>query len=162
MARFVANVDITTETWGASLIRLNTVLDSLSKEIITANDSIATTGNTSTPRNAQLVGRFAANSVYVYDAIGGGSNATSQGNLTVTSNLVVTGTTLNSVANLFVTANSIIIRSNTTVNAISIVANTTNTNTSIGGADLNINANVAVNDTVFTVTANSQSLRLIS
>lgn len=99
MARYVANVDILTETFETWLLRTNTLLHSLSTEILTANSTWANTGNTSVPRNAQLYGKFVANAIYISDELSGGSNTTTTANLNITSNVTITGATVNSAAN---------------------------------------------------------------
>lgn len=72
MARLVSNVDITTETWGQLIVRTNTLLDALSYEIVTANNSMAYTGNSSVNRNSSLYGSFGANNIYVATTLSGG------------------------------------------------------------------------------------------
>ncbi len=99
MARYVANVDILTETFETWLLRTNALLHSHSTEIITANSTWANTGNTSVPRNAQLYGRFVSNSIYISDSLSGGSNTSTTANLNITSNVSITGATVNSAAN---------------------------------------------------------------
>lgn len=59
MARSVANVDILSDSFENWLLLTNELLNSLSTEIITANTSIANTGNTAFPRVAQLYGTMA-------------------------------------------------------------------------------------------------------
>jgi len=97
MAKFVANVDVTTETFGAWVIRTNTLLDALSNEIITANTTVGLTGNTGTPRNGALIGVFAANTFAVTTGLRGGNTSVSANlavisNSVFTSNVYVTGT----------------------------------------------------------------------
>lgn len=106
MARSVANVDILTETFEAWLLKTNGLLHSLSTEIVTANSTWGYTGNTSVPRQGQLVGTFAANAVFVGEVLSGGranstpgSNATVSANLNIVSNVNISGVTVNSAAN---------------------------------------------------------------
>lgn len=106
MARSVANVDILTETFEAWLLKTNGLLHSLSTEIITANSTWGYTGNTSVPRQGQLIGTFAANAVYVGTALSGGganstlgSNDTTSANLNIISNVNISAVTVNSAAN---------------------------------------------------------------
>lgn len=106
MARSVANVDILTETFEAWLLKTNGLLHSLSTEIVTANSTWGYTGNTSVPRQGQLVGTFAANAVFVGEVLSGGranstpgSNATVSANLNIISNVNISSVTVNSAAN---------------------------------------------------------------
>ena len=106
MARSVANVDILTETFEAWLLKTNGLLHSLSTEIITANSTWGYTGNTSVPRQGQLIGTFAANAVFVGETLSGGranstpgSSATVSANLNIVSNVNISAVTVNSAAN---------------------------------------------------------------
>ena len=111
MARFVANVDIITETFELWLLKTNTLLDALSKEIITANATVANTGNTAFPRSAQLYGKFGSNTVVATDELRGGNTTGGYDVLTITTNTVLSNssvttinfrignTTINSVGN---------------------------------------------------------------
>jgi hypothetical protein len=111
MARFVANVDIITETFELWLLKTNTLLDALSKEIITANATVANTGNTAFPRSAQLYGKFGSNTVVATDELRGGNTTGGYDVLTITTNTVLSNssvttinfrignTTINSVSN---------------------------------------------------------------
>lgn len=99
MARLVANVDILTENFEAWVVRTNTLLDALSNEIVTANTSWANTGNSSVMRNAQLYGKLVANTIYLNDALSGGSNTTTTANLNITSNALFTGASVNVASN---------------------------------------------------------------
>lgn len=87
MARYVANVDITAETWGQLIVRTNQLLDALSSEVLTANATWANTGNTTVPRNAQLYGTFVVNTAYIATTLSGGSNTTTKDTLRVSSNV---------------------------------------------------------------------------
>lgn len=99
MARLVANLDILTENFEAWVVRTNTLLDALSFEIITANTSWANTGNSTVMRNAQLYGKLVANTIYLNDALSGGSNTTTTANLNITSNALFTGASVNVASN---------------------------------------------------------------
>ena len=89
MARYVANVDITTETFGTWVERTNLMLDSLATEIITANTTYANTGAPGAQRNARLYGSFTANTLVAETALRGG-NTGSSSNLNITSNAIFT------------------------------------------------------------------------
>jgi hypothetical protein len=99
MARYVANVDTTTETFGTWVIRTNQLLDALSTEVITANATFANTGTPAAQRNAQLFGAFVANTFVVATELKGGSNTTTFANLAITSNAVFTGAAVNVASN---------------------------------------------------------------
>lgn len=182
MARFVANVDISTETFGNWVTKTSQLLDSLSTEILTANSTIANTGTIAAQRNARLYGNFAANTIVAETALRGGntgaaanlnvtsnavftgasvnvaSNSTFTANVTVTgANVFVNGTQLTSTSNTLFTAASQQLRSNSTVTAISIVGNSTATNTTVGGTTLNITSNGAITGSTLTSTANLTS-----
>lgn len=131
MSRSVANVDVTTETFGAWVIRTNTLLDALSNEIITANSTYANTGTPGSQRNAQLFGAFGANTFVVYTSLTGGSNTTSYANLNITSNTIITGSTVVVGSNTTFTGNNFTLSSNVTSfngNTINVSANTTFSN----------------------------------
>jgi hypothetical protein len=114
MARKVANVDIITDTFEIWLLQTNQLLHSLSTEIITANSTVANTGNTDVPRTAQLYGTFGANTIVVTDFMRGGNVVGGHANLLITTNTIVSNT--NSTTLLFQVANNTL-SSNVTVNA---------------------------------------------
>ena len=91
MARFTANVDVTTDTFDNWVVKTNDLLNSLSTEIITANSAVANTGTPGSQREARLYGSFAANTLVAETALRGGTSAASA-NLDISSNVVVTGT----------------------------------------------------------------------
>lgn len=88
MARYVANVDTTSETFATWVVRTNETLDALSTEIITANATYANTGAPGSQRNARLYGNFTANTLVAETALRGG-NTGSAANLTISSNAVL-------------------------------------------------------------------------
>lgn len=114
MARKVANVDIITDTFEIWLLQTNQLLHSLSTEIITANSTVANTGNTDVPRTAQLYGSFGANTIVVTDFMRGGNVVGGHANLLITTNTIVSNT--NSTTLLFQVANATL-SSNVTVNS---------------------------------------------
>lgn len=139
MSRPVANVNILSDTFEGLVLSVNQLLNSLSTEVITANSTVANTGNTAVPRTSQLFGTFGANTVVITNGIRGGNvngltstlivssnvtvntdagNILSVGNSTV--NSVANSTTLkvsNSTVNLTITSSSVL--------AGNLVANTT-------------------------------------
>lgn len=109
MSRYVANVDILTETWETLILRLNAVLNSLSTEILTANSTLGITGNSTYSRFGQLYGGLAANTIAVSTRLRGGNNATSN-NLNITSNTdigVITSVSINSTTDIVTAAGHI-------------------------------------------------------
>jgi hypothetical protein len=140
MSRQVANVDIITDSFELWLLKTNDLLNALSTEIITANTTVANTGNNTISRTAQLWGTFGANNVVVTDALRGGNVSTGVANLVITTNatayvaaaadirVLAGNTTSNSfinpigvylgqgTANSFVNSIAIITQSNSTVN----------------------------------------------
>lgn len=97
MARYVANVDIITDSFEIWLLETNELLNALSTEIITANATYANTGNTTIPRTGQLYGTFGANNLVVSNWLKGGNVNGSFANLYISTNTNISNTT---VANL--------------------------------------------------------------
>jgi len=62
MSKLLSTIDILTDTWQTVITRVNSLIDSLSAEIITANSTTAETGSIVSPRHARLFGQFWANS----------------------------------------------------------------------------------------------------
>lgn len=140
MSRFVANVDIITDSFEIWLLETNELLHALSTEIITANTTYANTGNNTISRTAQLWGTFGSNNLVVSTAIRGGNVNGLSANLVITTNatayvssdagirVLVGNNTSNSflnpigvhlglgIANSVVNTSSIITQSNSTVN----------------------------------------------
>ena len=141
MARYVANVDIITDSFEIWLLETNELLHALSTEILTANATYANTGNSTIARTAQLWGTFGANTITVSTALRGGNVAIgNSANLVITSNatayvaadagirVLAGNSTSNSylnpvgvylglgTANSFVNSSLIITQSNSTVN----------------------------------------------
>lgn len=156
MARLVANVDITTETFGAWITKTNALLDALSNEIITANSTVVeSTGNTTTPRFAQLIGAFTSNTIIATGALRGGNN-TSSANLNITSNAIVSNVTFSSAANSlytntqFFTAN---VQSNGALFAVYGTTVNVTSNVTITAANQQFNTNSTV--TAISIVGNS-------
>lgn len=59
----IPQIDILTDTWQTVITRVNSLITSLSSEIITANSSASYTGTLISPRNASLYGKFSASSL---------------------------------------------------------------------------------------------------
>jgi hypothetical protein len=98
MSRPISNTNIPTDTFQTFIARTNVLCDALTNEIVTANSTTGVTGNTTNPRNAQLVGAFSANTVAVVNGLRGG-NTSSKGVLTIVSNTSVGAHTWTSAAN---------------------------------------------------------------
>lgn len=150
MARKVANVDIITDTFEIWLLQTNQVLHSLSTEIITANTTVANTGNTDVPRTAQLFGTFGANAVIVTDAMRGGNVVGGFANLTIQTNTIISSA--NSTTLLLQIANSSL-SSNVTVNSFKTGIFTGNSTAMSVGANVVANSSAVLvgNSTVNTV-----------
>jgi hypothetical protein len=162
MARQVANVDIITDSFEVWLLQTNELLNSFSTEIITANTTVANTGNNTIARTAQLWGTFGSNNVVVTTALRGGNVNGLSANLVITTNatayvaadagirVLAGNSTSNSylnpvgvylglgTANSFVNSSLIITQSSSTVN-------TNITPTRIQVADATTTANMTAN-----------------
>lgn len=64
MAKNIANVDILTDTFNTWLLRTNEIIETVNKDVITANSTQGVTGSLVSPRNALLFGSFTANNFY--------------------------------------------------------------------------------------------------
>jgi hypothetical protein len=162
MSRQVANVDIITDSFEVWLLQTNELLNSFSTEIITANTTVANTGNNTIARTAQLWGTFGSNNVVVTTALRGGNVNGLSANLVITTNatayvaadagirVLAGNSTSNSylnpvgvylglgTANSFVNSSLIITQSSSTVN-------TNITPTRIQVADATTTANMTAN-----------------
>lgn len=140
MSKPVSNVDIITDSWENALLLLNSLLYSMSTEIITANTTYANTGNNSVSRTAQLWGTFGSNNIVITNGARGGNVTGQYANLVITTNVNVSNASAsnlnvlvgnsstfsyitptggyfgNTAANAVVNTSSIIIQSNSTVN----------------------------------------------
>jgi hypothetical protein len=148
MARKVANVDIITDTFEIWLLQTNQLLHSLSTEIITANSTVANTGNTDLPRTAQLYGTFGANTIVVTDFMRGGNVVGGHANLVITTNTIVSNT--NSTTLLFQVANNTL-SSNVTVNSFKTGIFTGNS------IAMSVGANVIANSSALLVGNSTQN-----
>jgi hypothetical protein len=61
----IPTIDILTDTWQSVITRTNSLITSLSSEIVTANSTMGVTGSPISPRNATLFGAFSANSILI-------------------------------------------------------------------------------------------------
>ncbi len=86
MSRQVANVDIITDSFEIWLLKTNELLNSLSTEIVTANTTVGSTGNSTISRTGQLWGTFGANTLVVTNALRGGNVNGLSANLVITTN----------------------------------------------------------------------------
>lgn len=134
MAKSIANVSITTDTFAGWVSKTNILLHELSTEIVTVSDG---TSGSNTTGNGSVIGILAANTIGTFNVRGGGVGNTANiatltvgySNSTTTSNVVVTGYAAN------INSNTLTITSNTSIgsgsqNVYISVANTTlSTNT---------------------------------
>lgn len=93
MSRAAANVNILSDTFEGLILKTNELLSALSTEIVTANTTVANTGNSSVNRVGQLWGTFGANTLVATNGLRGGNVSTS-GTLPITSNVSVSGITV--------------------------------------------------------------------
>ena len=142
MSRRVSNVDIITDTFEIWLLQTNQLLHSLSTEIITANSTVANTGNTDVPRTAQLYGTFGANTIVVTDNMRGGNVVGAFANLLIQTNTIISNT--NSTNLLLQVANNTL-SSNVTVNSFKTGIFTGNS------IAMSVGANVIANSTALLV-----------
>jgi len=61
----IPTIDILTDTWQTVITRTDSLINSLSTEILTANSTNGITGSPISPRNATLFGAFSANSILI-------------------------------------------------------------------------------------------------
>jgi len=96
MAKSLANVEISTDTFENWITRTNQVVETLRNEIVTANSTSATPPTTT--GNAEVVGVFSANTIKATNLLGGNVTANAvlniQTNTAFTSNITVTSATL--------------------------------------------------------------------
>ena len=142
MSRRVSNVDIITDTFEIWLLQTNQLLHSLSTEIITANSTVANTGNTDVPRTAQLYGTFGGNTIVVTDNMRGGNVVGAFANLVIQTNTIISNT--NS-SNLLLQVANNTLSSNVTVNSFKTGIFTGNT------IAMSVGANVIANSTALLV-----------
>ena len=140
MARFVANVDIITDSFEIWLLETNELLHALSTEIITANTTYANTGNTTHPRTAQLYGTFGSNNLVVSNWMRGGNVGTLFANLNVATNTVVSNSTAANI-NLMVSNSG----SFSYINPVGGHFGNTNANSSINSIAVIIQSNANIN-----------------
>jgi hypothetical protein len=184
MARQVSNVDIITDTWEIVVLKTNELLNSLSTEVITANSTVALTGNTDSPRNAELIGSFSANTIAVTNGLRGG-NTSAAANLVITSNVSFTGAALTSSAagtftapqafsntitfssasftstsNTYINAANVTVNSAAqtfkagTVNALAITNDGTTTAVTVAGNTFTVSSNVSITGTSHSIAGN--------
>ncbi len=155
MARSVANVSITTDTFAGWLSKTNLLLHELSTEIVTVSTG---SGGSNTTGNGSVIGIFAANTISADLVRGGGVGNTANisslsvgfANSTVSSNVTVAGYTTN------VTSNSLNITSNTvlgtgTQNVVISTANltlSTNTLSITSTSNVNLTSSVIISGDV--------------
>lgn len=143
MSKQVSNVDIITDSWENALLLLNSLLHSMSTEIVTANTTYANTGNNSVSRTAQLWGTFGANTLVVSNVLRGGNVNGQFANLVISTNTQVSNATASNV-NLLI-ANS---TSFSYVNPTGVYAGNTTANASLGVNAIIIQSNSTVNTNI--------------
>jgi hypothetical protein len=114
MARSIANLNISSDSFLNWVTKTNQLLEALTNDVITVSTTI-TGGNTTlanTTGNAQLLGIFGANTIVATDALRGG-NATTAATLSITTNTTVTGDTLKVNSNVTINTSSLYIGSST-------------------------------------------------
>lgn len=166
MARSIANVNVSTDTFATWVTKTNSLADAMSNYAVTVE---ANTTGAGVSGNGYVTGILAITTVAVGTALRGG-NVTSSANLVVTSNSRFTGAVLYSTANLDINvANSFInagtlyitgglanVTSNISVVTTNVSINSVNTSISGGNVSITSNsylnaANVAVNATNTTI-----------
>lgn len=162
MTKAVANVNISTDTFAGWLGKTNILLDSLTNEIVTVED---TTAGANSIGNGSVIGTFSANTLSANIIRGGGVGNTANvatltlgiSNSTVSSNIIVTGYTAN------IAANTLNISSNTNINATSLQV-AVSTFTATGNTTIGSNSShstylagntVSVNSEILTTTSNT-------
>lgn len=162
MSKFVANVSIASDTFAGWVEKTNIVLDTLSNEIITVNES-AEGSNTS--GNGSIIGTLSANTLSALVIRGGGVGNTANistltigiSNSTTSSNVVVTGYAANLSANqINITSNTLISGANLSITSSNISISTANV--TITGGNLNIVSNTVLSGNTVTVSSNLFSL----
>jgi len=175
----ISNVNVLVDTWESLVIRHNAMARIITNDAITANISIANTGNSSVSKIAQLWGTFGANTIVATTGLRGG-NVSSNGTLTITSNVEVyvaaaaastlrignstSISTVNSVgasfsngtANATISTETLSVKNssgNTTVNASAIAIVNSTSNVTITPVGL-IAGNVVANQTHISIGAN--------
>lgn len=143
MSKHVSNVDIITDSWENALLLLNSLLHSMSTEIITANTTYANTGNNSVSRTAQLWGTLGANTIVVSNVLRGGNVNSSFANLNINTNTNISNTSAANV-NLLV-GNS---TSFSYMNPTGVYAGNTTANASLGVNAIIIQSNSTVNTNI--------------
>ena len=166
MARAVANVVVSTDTFASWVARTNQLADAMSVYAVTVE---ANTTGANVSGNGFINGVFSANTFAVGEVLRGGSVATSA-NLNITSNTRVTGAVLYSTANLDIqvanaSVNSTILYingglANVTSNVSVVTTNTSiqAANTSLKGGNVHITSNTQINASNIVVTGVSTVL----
>ena len=129
----VANIDISTDTFGTWVARTNSLTHITTNHAVTVDGT--STGNSSSG-NGTVIGRFGANTLFATTALRGGNVATSD-TLTISSNLSVTNTaTISGATTLSDTL---------TVTGLTTLNGSVNTPTANATTAVNVGANVALN-----------------
>lgn len=137
MARFIANVNISTDNFNTWLQKTNQLLDAVSVDVVTTSN---TTTGANTLGNTNIIGVLVANTLSTVRIIGGtpgnaaGYSTLTAGfsNATTSSNVSISGYTTN------VSSNTLNIASNTSLIANTLSVNTTTSSITTTNLNLNI------------------------
>lgn len=143
MAKQVSNVDIISDSWENFILLTNSLLHSMSTEIITANTTYANTGNNTISRTAQLWGTLGSNNIVVTNTLRGGNVNGSFANLTINTNTNISNTTASNV-NLFVSNST----SFTYINPVGGYFGNTTAKASVNTTSIIIQSNSTVNTNI--------------
>lgn len=166
MARAVANVVVSTDTFASWVARTNQLADAMSLYAVTVE---ANTTGANVSGNGFINGIFSANTIAAGQVLRGGSVATSA-NLNITSNTRFTGAVVYSTANLDIqvanaSVNSTILYvngglANVTSNVSVVTTNTSiqAANTALKGGNVHITSNTQINAANVVVTGVSTTL----
>ena len=168
MAKSIANVTISTDTFASWVGKTNILLDSLTNEIVTVDNTVAGANVTG---NGSVIGILNVTTIGASTVRGGtpGNTASITGvsvgfaNSTVSSNVTINGYTSNVASNtLNISSNTFFNNTNTTINAagafitggeLTVSSNAglsgactvvSSTNTAVIGTQLNVSANVYI------------------
>lgn len=151
MSKQIANVEISTDSFGAWVSVTNIIADTISTVAVTT-DSTASGANT--VGNTNIIGKLSANTLATSLLLGGAAGNTANitaltigfSNSTVSSNVTITGYTTD------ITSNSTGISSNISFTGANVSFNTANV--AVSGGILNISSNTNVTGPQVTVSGN--------
>jgi len=153
----ISNINILVDTWESLILRHNALSRLMSADVITANASIANTGNATTSKIAQLWGAFGANTVAVTTSLRGG-NVSSNATLPITSNVDIFVTT--GAAPILRVGNNTLF---STVNGSGAAFSNGTTNTTISSETVSVKSasgNATVNSSIITIVSGASTANL--